>query len=61
MRVTTPPLPSGEGWGEGSYMHHNGMILIPLILPFSLREKGRIFFVSAFTWTFIDRAQYQNA
>jgi hypothetical protein len=33
-------LPLGEGWGEGSKSSTNVFDLIPLILTFSLREKG---------------------
>jgi len=33
-----PPLPSGEGWGEGIKL--NVSLIYPLILAFSRREKG---------------------
>jgi len=34
------PLPPGEGWGEGIKIIDEAFDLIPLILSFSLREKG---------------------
>jgi hypothetical protein len=35
-----PPLPPGEGWGEG-IKSSQLPVLYPLILSFSRREKGR--------------------
>ena len=34
------PLPPGEGWGEGVNTESIFFIVVPLILSFSLREKG---------------------
>ena len=45
MPVQKHPLPQGEGGGEGGPQGDNVLILNPLILTFSLREKGYVDFL----------------